>query len=38
MQNESPVAQVRHDPEVAVPGTRGRSPHAVVHLTVTRGT
>lgn len=38
MQKESPVAQVRHDPEVAMPGPRGRSAHAVVPLTFARRT
>jgi hypothetical protein len=36
MQKESPVAVVRHNPEVALSATRGRSAHAVVILTVAK--
>jgi hypothetical protein len=36
MQTESPVALVRHHPEVAMSAARGRSTHAVVILTVAK--
>jgi hypothetical protein len=38
MQKESPVALVRHHPEMALSATRGRSAHTAVLLTVAKRT